>query len=78
MAALHPDMFRPSTVDESELIKLVDSHLLPSHVVLQWWSTKDEDIPMPHTNEIVVSMAFSSADSTFQLAIYFAAYSTIT
>jgi hypothetical protein len=58
MAASHPEMFRHSTVDERELIKLVDAHLLPSRVVLQWQPAKDEDIPTPNTNEIIASMTF--------------------
>jgi hypothetical protein len=51
-------MFRPSTVNEDDLNKLVDDHLLPSQVILQWLLAKDEDISTPNTNEIVVSTAF--------------------
>jgi hypothetical protein len=51
-------LFRPSTIDESELIKLVDNRLRPSRAVLQWHLAKDEDIPTPNTNEIVVFTAF--------------------
>jgi hypothetical protein len=45
MAASHPDKFKPSSVDEVELLKLIENYLLPSHVVLQWRLAKDEDIP---------------------------------
>jgi hypothetical protein len=45
-------------MDESEIRKLVDDHLLPSHAVLKRRSAKDEDIPSPNTNEIVVSNSF--------------------
>jgi hypothetical protein len=58
MVASHPEMFRPSTIHESELNKLVDAHLLPSHAALQWRPAKNEDIPTPNTNEIVVSLSF--------------------
>jgi hypothetical protein len=58
MAASHPEMFQPSTVDESVLLKLVENHLLPSCVILQWQPTKDEDIPTPNTNKIVVLTSF--------------------
>jgi hypothetical protein len=58
MASSHLVMFRPSTVDESELHKLIDSHLLPSHVVLQWRPAKDKYIPTPNTNEIFVFTSF--------------------
>jgi hypothetical protein len=36
MVASHPEMFLPSTVDEDELLKLVENHLLPSRAILQW------------------------------------------
>jgi hypothetical protein len=55
MAASHPNMFRSSTNDEEEILKLVNYHLLPAHAILQWWPVKDEDIPTPNINEIVVS-----------------------
>jgi hypothetical protein len=51
-------MFKPSSIDEGELLKLVENHLLHSCVVFQWRSAKDEDIPTPNTNEIVVSTSF--------------------
>jgi hypothetical protein len=63
MAASHPDMFRPSTIDESMPVKLVDNHLLPSRAILQWRPTKDEDIPTPNTSEIVVSTTFFQCGS---------------
>jgi hypothetical protein len=58
MAASHSEMSSPSTINESEIHKLVDSHLLPPCAVLQWRAAKDEDIPMSYTNEIVVSKSF--------------------
>ena len=58
MAASHPEMFKPSSIDESEILKLVDDHLLPPRAVLQWRPAKDEEIPTPNTNEIVVSKSF--------------------
>jgi hypothetical protein len=58
MATSHLEMFRSPMVDEGELVKLVDNHLLPSRVILQWRSTKDEDIRTPNTNEIVVFTSF--------------------
>jgi hypothetical protein len=36
MATSHPDMFGPSIVDESDLNKLVNNHLLPYCVILEW------------------------------------------
>jgi hypothetical protein len=58
MAASHPKMVKPSFVDEGELLKLVKNHLLPNHIVLQWWSAKGEDIPTPNTNDIMVLTSF--------------------
>jgi hypothetical protein len=58
MATSHPEVFKPSSIDEGELLKLIDNHLLPRHAVLQWRPAKDEDIPTPNTNEIVVSNSF--------------------
>jgi hypothetical protein len=58
MAASHPNMSRLSSVNEGKLLKLVENHLLPNSVVLQWQSVKDEDIPTPNTNEIVVLTSF--------------------
>jgi hypothetical protein len=56
MAASHPNMFRKSFVDESEILKLVDDHHLPPLcTILQWWPMMGEEIPTPNTNEIVVS-----------------------
>jgi hypothetical protein len=54
MVASHPDMFKPSTVDESKLLKLVENRFLPDRAVLQCWLAKREDIPTPNTKEIVV------------------------
>jgi hypothetical protein len=54
MAASHPEMFRPSSVDESELLALDKKHLLPSRIMIQWRSAKGEDIPALNTKEIIV------------------------
>jgi hypothetical protein len=45
MAASHPEMFKPSSVDESELLVLVEKHLLPNRVMIQWRPVKEEEIP---------------------------------
>jgi hypothetical protein len=58
MAASHPKMFKSSSTDESEIRKLVDDHLLPPRAILQWRPVKDEEIPTPNTNEIMVSKSF--------------------
>jgi hypothetical protein len=55
---ISPGNVPPLTIDEGELLKLTENHLLPSRVVLQWWPAKDEDIPTPNTNEIMVSTSF--------------------
>jgi hypothetical protein len=44
-------------IDETKILKLIDDHLVPPPAVLQWWLAKDEEIPTPNTNEIVVSKA---------------------
>jgi hypothetical protein len=54
MAASHPHLFQSSVVDESEIHKLVATHILPDHAVLQWCTAIGEDLPTPNTNEIVV------------------------
>jgi hypothetical protein len=58
MAASHPDKFKPSFVDEGELLELVENHLLCYRVILQWQPAKDEDILTTNTNEIVVLTSF--------------------
>jgi hypothetical protein len=47
-------MFQKSTLDESEIRKLVRNHFLPGWEVLRWRPAIGEDIPTPNTNEIVV------------------------
>jgi hypothetical protein len=49
MVASHPHMFQQSSVDESDILKLVENHFLPDHIVLQWQPTTKEDIPTPNT-----------------------------
>jgi hypothetical protein len=58
MAASHPHLFQASTVDESEIRKLIANHFSPDRAMLQWRPTTDEDIPTPNTNEIVVFSSF--------------------
>jgi hypothetical protein len=58
MAASHLEMFKPSSVDESELLKLVENHLLPNCAMLQWRPVKGEDIPTPNIKDIVVLTSF--------------------
>jgi hypothetical protein len=58
MVASRPEMFKPSYIDESKILKLVDDHLIPPRAVLQWRLAKDEEILTPNTNEIVISKAF--------------------
>jgi hypothetical protein len=58
MAASHPHLFHVSVADESEIHKLVADHFLPYRVVLQWRPATGEDLPTPHTNEIVVFSSF--------------------
>jgi hypothetical protein len=58
MVASRPKMFQQSTTDESEILKLVKNQFLPHHEVLRWRSTKEEDIPIPNTNEIMVLSSF--------------------
>jgi hypothetical protein len=58
MAASRPELFKTSTVDEDEILKLVTDHLLPTRAVLQWRPAKGEEIPTPNTNKFVVSKAF--------------------
>jgi hypothetical protein len=75
MAASHPEMSLPSTVDEDDFLKLVKNHLLPSRAVLQWWPAMDEDIPTPNTNNIVVLTSFFYVLSVSPLANSSAAFS---
>jgi hypothetical protein len=51
-------MFQKSTSDESETFKLVEKHILLDREVLRWRPAIGEDIPTPHTNEIVVLSSF--------------------
>jgi hypothetical protein len=68
MAASHPHLFQPSVSDENEIRKLVTSHFLPDHVVLQWHPAIDKDILTPNTNEIVVFVSFLQCG--FGLSVY--------
>jgi hypothetical protein len=54
MSASHLEQFKPSFIDEVELHKLVEKHLLPNRAVLQWQPAKNEEIPTPNTNKIIV------------------------
>jgi hypothetical protein len=58
MAALHPHLFQPSIVDESEICKLDANHFLLDCAILQWCPAAREDIPTPNTTEIVVFSSF--------------------
>jgi hypothetical protein len=58
MATSHPHLFQPSIANKGEIHKLVVSHFIPDHEVLQWHPTTGEDIPTPNTNEIVVFAFF--------------------
>jgi hypothetical protein len=58
MATSRPKMFQKSTVDESEIWKMVQNHFLPDREVLWWRPANGEDIPTPSTNEIVVLCSF--------------------
>jgi hypothetical protein len=57
MAASHPDKFKPSFVDEGEVLKLIGNLLLDC-AVLQWRPVNNEEIPTPNTNEIMVLTSF--------------------
>jgi hypothetical protein len=76
MVASHPDMLKPSTIDESELLKLVENNFLPDHAAPQWWPTKGEDIPTPNNKQIVVLTSFSNADSSSPHVISSAVFCT--
>jgi hypothetical protein len=58
MAASHPEMFQKSTAYESEILKLVIKAFFLDREVLRWRPMIGEDIPTPHTNEIVVLSSF--------------------
>jgi hypothetical protein len=58
MTNSHPEMFKPSSVDEGEFLTLVEKHLLPSCAVIQWRLGKGKDIPTPNTKEIIVLNSF--------------------
>jgi hypothetical protein len=58
MAASHPYLFQLSVADESEILKLIETHFLLDCVMLQWCPAAGEDIPTPNTNEIVVFSSF--------------------
>jgi hypothetical protein len=58
MAASRVEMFKPFSINAEEIQNLIDDHLLPPQAVLQWHPVKGEEIPIPNTNEILVSKAF--------------------
>jgi hypothetical protein len=45
MAASHPEKFKASSEDEDVLLALVEKHLLPNRVALQWRSAKGKTFP---------------------------------
>jgi hypothetical protein len=51
-------MYKTSTIDEEEILKLVEDRHVPVWVMLQWWLAKGEDILTANNWEIVVSKAF--------------------
>jgi hypothetical protein len=71
MAASHPHLFQPSISDENVIRKLVASHFLPDHTMLQWRSTASEDILRPNTNEIVVFASFFQSGFGFLVCDFF-------
>jgi hypothetical protein len=70
MDASHPHLFQSSITNESEIRKLVTNHFLLDRAVLQCRPTTGEDLPTPHTNEIVVFSSFLNVDSASQPTIY--------
>jgi hypothetical protein len=58
MAASHPEMFKPSSLDEDELLMLVEKHFFLNRIAIQWRPAKGEDITTPNTNEIIVLSSF--------------------
>jgi hypothetical protein len=64
----HPHLFQPSVSNENEIRKLVASHFLPDHTVLQWRPSVGKDILTLNTNEIVVLASFFQRG--FSLLIY--------
>jgi hypothetical protein len=58
MATSHPHLFRQSTADETDILKLVENHFVSDHATLQWLPAAGEDIPTSNTNEIVVFSSF--------------------
>jgi hypothetical protein len=58
MVTSHLNMFQQSTVDESEILKLVENHFLLNRAMLQWRPAKGVDIPTPNTKEIMVFSSF--------------------
>jgi hypothetical protein len=77
MATSHPEMFQKSTVDESEILKLIENHFLPDRKLLRWHPAKGEDIPTPNINKIVVLSSFSNVDSAYPLVNSTVAFFTI-
>jgi hypothetical protein len=49
-----PEIFMNSTINEAEILQLVEDNLLAPRLVLQWRLAKGEDIPTTNTQEIVV------------------------
>jgi hypothetical protein len=77
MVASHPDKFQTSSIDEGELLKLIENYLLPSYVILQWRPAKDGDIPTPTPMRSWYYLPFSSMDLAFLLVNSSAAFSII-
>jgi hypothetical protein len=74
MVASHPNMFQQSTVDESEILKLVENCFLPNCAVLQWRPAKGEDIPT--LKKWWCFLPSSSVDPTFLLVTSSVVFST--
>jgi hypothetical protein len=46
---LIPKVLKASSIDEEEILKLDDDHLMPARAVLQWQPAKGKDIPTMNT-----------------------------
>jgi hypothetical protein len=57
-----PEMFKTITIDEEEILKLIEDCIVPARAVLQWMLAKGDEFPLPTLEKSWCQKPFSSED----------------
>jgi hypothetical protein len=55
-------MFKTITIDEDEILKLIEDCIVPARAVLQWMPAKGDEFPLPTLEKSWCRKPFSSED----------------